>query len=78
MCRASTDFLSVRKIPLKKRPAFGEDGTPLDEVEDVADDSAVQEAVERIRKIVLKDRSLYDKVCDSLFRDISLADHWCL
>lgn len=56
------DFLAVRKIPLKPRQAFDEDGSPRDDVDDEAEESAVSDALERIRKIVIKDRTLYDKV----------------
>ena len=57
------DFLAVRKIPLKEHPAFAEDGSPRPVDEDGAEDPAVDSALQRIRKVTLKDRSLYDKVC---------------
>lgn len=55
------DFLAVRKIPLKACQAFAEDGSPRNNVDDEAEDPAVSDALEQIRKIVIKDRTLYDK-----------------
>ena len=53
----------MRKIPLKERPAFNEDGSPLPHDEDGTEDPAVSDALNRIRNLVFKDRTLYDKVC---------------
>ncbi|GJE87172.1 DEAD-domain-containing protein [Phanerochaete sordida] len=55
------DFLSVRKIPIKERPAFSEDGSALTVVEGDPEDAAVDSTLDTVRGVLLKDRTLYDK-----------------
>lgn len=56
--------MSIRKIPLKERPAFDEDNCPrVDSPGDGTEDPAVSVALGRIRQSALKDRALHDKVC---------------
>ena len=57
----SSDFMSVRKIPLKERPAFSKDLSPRNSG-DEGEDPEVSIALSRIRKEMLKDRATYDKV----------------
>lgn len=54
------DFMAVRKIPLKQRPALQFDGSSLPDHD--AEDSEVSRALSTIRLVVLKDRALHDKV----------------
>lgn len=56
------DFLAVRKIPIKECPAFSGDGSPLTISEDDPEDPAVTQTLEQVRRAVVKDRTLYDKV----------------
>ncbi|TCD63297.1 ATP-dependent rRNA helicase spb4 [Steccherinum ochraceum] len=53
------DFMSVRKIPIKERPAFrrADDGMDVDDTED----PEVSLTLETIRREVLTDRALFDK-----------------
>ncbi|EKM55368.1 uncharacterized protein PHACADRAFT_120692 [Phanerochaete carnosa HHB-10118-sp] len=55
------DFLAVRKIPIKERSAFREDGAPLAIAEDDLEDTAVLQTLDKVRYVVLKDRTLHDK-----------------
>lgn len=59
------DFMAVRKIPLKARPRFLNDGTPAsgDNMDMGFEDPEVSCVTETIRKKVLMDRALHDKVC---------------
>ena len=57
----SSDFMSVRKIPLKERPAFSKDLSPRNSG-DEGEDPEVSIALSRTRKEMLKDRATYDKV----------------
>ncbi len=56
------DFMAVRKIPLKVRRRFDLDGSPTDNSDGQPEDPEVQIALEAMRKTVLTDRTLYDKV----------------
>lgn len=51
--------MSIRKIPMKKQPSFqqGEDTS-----EDESEDPEVTVVLETIRRHILTDRALYDKV----------------
>ena len=55
------DFMVVRKIPLKERASFppAEDSQPLKED---SEDSEIEPSIKLIRKQVLTDRALHDKV----------------
>ncbi|KAI0807622.1 DEAD-domain-containing protein [Fomes fomentarius] len=57
------DFMAVRKIPLKARPRFLNDGTPAsgDGMDMDFEDPEVSSVTETIRKKVLMDRALHDK-----------------
>ncbi|OSD08658.1 DEAD-domain-containing protein [Trametes coccinea BRFM310] len=55
------EFMSVRKIPLKERPRFAQDGSPkLDDNMD-AEDPEVPTVMQKIRQKILTDRALHDK-----------------
>ncbi|KAL4254096.1 DEAD box helicase family protein [Abortiporus biennis] len=59
--RDYVDFMAVRKIPLKERPAFASDNKEEITSVDEAEDPQVEDALTKIRKLVLTDRGLYDK-----------------
>ncbi|KAI8998456.1 DEAD-domain-containing protein [Trametes punicea] len=54
------EFMSVRKIPLKERPRFAQDGSIKPDDNDV-EDPEVKIAMQKIRQEVLSDRALHDK-----------------
>jgi hypothetical protein len=61
----SLDFMAVRKIPLKERQYLSEDGLPLPPqslAELRIEDPSVELFISQIRKAILSDRSLHDKV----------------
>lgn len=68
------DFLAVRKIPIQKGPVFKEDGSPLadGDIEQDEEDPAVSKVVDGVRKVLVKDRALHDKVRIS-FRSPTLS-----
>ncbi|KAI0273710.1 DEAD-domain-containing protein [Gloeopeniophorella convolvens] len=55
-----TDFLAVRKIPVKKHPRFTEGGVAAPPDDDEPDSQAVSAYFAAIRKYVSKDRALHD------------------
>lgn len=62
-----TDFMSIRKIPLKQQPYINDtnseaSSSTLMESEDRPEDPAVQSTLVRMRTIALKDRNVHDKV----------------
>lgn len=62
-----SDFMAVRKIPLKRRIPFtetehGNDHFPSSEELKKSNDIAVEVTLKKIREFVLKDRDLNDKV----------------
>ncbi|THH20667.1 hypothetical protein EW146_g708 [Bondarzewia mesenterica] len=59
--REYIDFLTVRKIPMRERPYFLEDGTPSEEGEARFEDEAVSYFQSKIRSELMKDRALHDK-----------------
>lgn len=56
--------MAIRKIPLRAQRPLDADGSPIG-AEDPAEDSQVQIALEAIRKVVMTDRAVYDKVGES-------------
>lgn len=56
------EFMSVRKIPMKERPRFARDGSAVSAEDMDAEDPDVSHVLETIRKKVLTDRALNDKV----------------
>ena len=56
------EFMSVRKIPLKERPRFAQDGSAKMDDDMDTEDPEVQTAMQQIRQKVLTDRALHDKV----------------
>jgi hypothetical protein len=55
--------MSIRQIPLKRRSRFSKDGDEvLDETDSRDEDAEVVPTLERIRKFVLTDRDLAEKV----------------
>ena len=54
--------MAIRKIPLKERFPFDQSGSSNAGSDDQPDDPLVTSVVESIRKQVLKDRALFDKV----------------
>ncbi|THH31153.1 hypothetical protein EUX98_g3039 [Antrodiella citrinella] len=55
------DLMSIRKIPLKERPAFRQNDSGMENADEEKEDPAVSAALNTIRKKVLTDRGLYDK-----------------
>ncbi|KAI0647247.1 P-loop containing nucleoside triphosphate hydrolase protein [Trametes meyenii] len=55
------EFMSVRKIPMKERPRFAQDGVAKSDDDMDAEDPEVRTAMQQIRHRVLTDRALYDK-----------------
>ncbi|KAI0636773.1 DEAD-domain-containing protein [Trametes polyzona] len=55
------EFMSVRKIPMKQRPAFAQDGSAKSEDDMDTEDPEVKRAMETIRRKILTDRALHDK-----------------
>ncbi|KAI0362347.1 DEAD-domain-containing protein [Trametes cingulata] len=55
------EFMSVRKIPLKARPRFAQDGSSKSEDDMETEDPEVKKAMQTIRKKILTDRALHDK-----------------
>lgn len=57
--------MAIRKIPMKARPRFLADGSFADdekEDEERAEDPAVGATLATIRKLLLTDRAMHDKV----------------
>jgi ATP-dependent RNA helicase DDX55/SPB4 len=64
ICCSRLDFMAVRKIPLKEQPYLYEDGSSNAlGLSDKAEDPTVVTFQSRIRKTLLTDRALHDKVC---------------
>ncbi|OBZ69181.1 ATP-dependent rRNA helicase SPB4 [Grifola frondosa] len=59
--RDYVDFMAVRKIPMKLRQPFAEDGSARSSTDEEQDDPAVDHALQEIRKVLLTDRALHDK-----------------
>lgn len=57
------EFMSVRKIPMKERRPFKQDGSVRSDEDMDAEDTEVQTAMQTIREKLLTDRALSDKVC---------------
>ncbi|EJF66036.1 DEAD-domain-containing protein [Dichomitus squalens LYAD-421 SS1] len=55
------EFMAVRKIPMKERPRFASDGTPVSHDDTDTDDPEVSSVMDAIRKKALTDRALHDK-----------------
>ncbi|KDQ56242.1 hypothetical protein JAAARDRAFT_158206 [Jaapia argillacea MUCL 33604] len=69
------DFMSVRKIPMKERRYLGSDGVGVAENTDTStEDPEVEVILEKIRKTVLMDRTLFDKATKSF---VSFVRAYC-
>ena len=71
--------MAIRKIPLKERSPFDQSGSSNAGSDDRPDDPQVTSVVESIRKQVLKDRALFDKVGRSHpLSAVEISDGPCL
>lgn len=59
----SIDFLSVRKIPIRQHPCIPADGSAARDVDyPSTEDDVVNTFLSQIRRTIMTDRALHDKV----------------